>query len=398
MELPPTCMRVGGSDPAAAAVTEPNDKWQQNYSVNPLFERGINNINRSPNTLQEHRVQEKRRPGSGVFGVPPVGEGRPSSRSLRMYGSSGESSTPISMSTDPPQQQPEGTGRTPGRDRAASSTSGTILRLRTASSSIAESLNPVNVTRRTRAWCRTEGATGTFVVIVLCATIVGLLIIFVIHCTPLLEVLVRRPGVRKILKVDTRVSISIGVLGSILLLKILWSLMNITCRHSATQERVGTRVRQQKNSAWRVMRAWDLFEIYTTPGGRYFDVWEYTREVVESMLQLIAVVEYAYNGVGKDFLTGYLIIIALNAFGAFPLMLPKCAPSRWNNVAPENRATLERSVLLLDVVCDALCTSGGGVGVGVRGCVCVVGVGGVAGCGRRWHTTTHTHIHTHPAY
>ena len=156
-------------------------------------------------------------------------------------------------------------------------------------------------------------------------------------------------------QVDTPVSVAIGVLGSVLVARLAWALVAITCRHDVTHDQVGTRVRQQKNSAWRLIRIWDLFALYTTPGGRFFDVWEYARELVEFILQAIAVTEYANNGVGLDFLTGYTLIIWFNSFGVALLMLPTCAPSRWNH-APEKRATLERSVLLLDVVCDALCT------------------------------------------
>ena len=88
-------------------------------------------------------------------------------------------------------------------------------------------------------------------------------------------------------------------------------------------------------------------------------MWEFGRELLESLLQLIAVVEYADNGVDREFLIGYIMIIAVNSFAAILLMLPTLKARQWNAAVPETRATLERSVLLLDVVCDALCTSGG---------------------------------------
>jgi hypothetical protein len=357
MELSPMRTRVGGSDAAAAATEQSSDnKWEQ---VNPLAELGIKTTSKHPFSALE--LQEMcRRQGSTDFGEHGVGGEVGSSRSDSCMDPPPDSSLPQPLEEGITADGAIAAVRpSTGHTSRAPSSSVNILRLRAASSSIAESLNPVNITRRTRAWCRAEGKTGTFFVIVLCATIVGLFIVIVLHCTPILDMLQGRPGIRKMLKVDTRVSVAVGIIGSILMLKLASSLVAITCQHDATHERVGTQIRQQKRSAWRVMRAWDLFKLYTTPGGRYFDVWEYVREVFESVLQMIAVAEYAENGVGKDFLIGYTLIVAINSFGVILLMLPKLAPSRWNNVAPEKRATLERSVLLLDVVCDALCTSGG---------------------------------------
>jgi hypothetical protein len=161
------------------------------------------------------------------------------------------------------------------------------------------------------------------------------------------------------LKVEWPVSIAIGVICSGLMVRIVWSLKAITCGHSATHAQVGKRLRHEANSPWRLGRAWALFELYTTPGGRYFNVLEFVREAVEAVLQMSAVAEYANNGVGRVFLTVYVVIIWLNSFGVVLLMLPTLVGrnSRWStgNTSPQKRALLERGVLLLDVVCDALC-------------------------------------------
>ena len=128
--------------------------------------------------------------------------------------------------------------------------------------------------------------------------------------------------------------------------------------------------------------------MYTSPGGRFFDLWEFSREVFESILQILAVREYANNGnlgyltvvclmcttvlkynvsptlttpfpppgVDRAFLDIYVCVVGINALSAVALILPQCAPKRWNRMSRESRARRERVVLTLDVVCDALCT------------------------------------------
>ena len=140
-----------------------------------------------------------------------------------------------------------------------------------------------------------------------------------------------------------------------LLVRVVWTLVSITCRHSATHAAVGRRLREQSKSQWRVCRAWDLFELATGPGGRFFDVFEFGREVMETCLQILAVREYADNGVDRMFLDIYVAIIGLNSLSSIALVLPKCAPTRWSRMSPVDRASRERFVLILDVVCDALC-------------------------------------------
>ena len=316
-------------------------------TINPLFGIQATIPSKHPGALE---LQEFRRPAANSTEISDhrdsdgSGAGSPP-RSLQMYGSD-------DRCIDPALPQPPGTDR-----RTASTAAGrSILRLRSATSSLVESLDPVKNARRTQDWCRDEGFPGSMVVFILCMTIVGILINLVLHCTTIFSWVVGRPGARKMVKVGTEVSVAMGVIGCSLMVKLACALVAITCRHSATHKEVGTRVRQQKNSAWRFMRAYNMYELYMTPGGRFFDTWEFSRELVEFVLQTIAVVGYANNGVDREFLIGYTLIILLNSFGAVILMLPKIAPGRWDTAAPEKRATLERSVLLLDVVCDALCT------------------------------------------
>ena len=247
---------------------------------------------------------------------------------------------------DPPTRMPQS---------SASSTSA-ALRLRSFLSASAEALRPANNARRTRVWCKDEGGMGMMIIVTLCFSIINLLLLLVLHCTALFDKLQGRPGVRKMLLVTPAVVMAVGAVCSILLARVVWALISITCRHSATFTLVGQRLREQKHSRWRLVRAFDLYELYTSPGGRFFDLFEFAREVLETFLQILAVREYGDNGVDRAFLDIYVAIVGLNSLASIALMVPKCAPAHWGLQSPETRARRERLVLVMDVICDALCT------------------------------------------
>ena len=157
---------------------------------------------------------------------------------------------------------------------------------------------PTNTARHTRAWCRAEGFGGAVAVVILSALVVNLLVILVLHCTPLFDTLIRRPNVRGLLLISSGVSAVVGIMCSIMLARVVWVLVSITCRHGAVYDTVGRAFSGATGkSKWRIFRAWHLFELYTAAGGRYFDAFEFVREVFESCLQIVAVAEYADNGV-----------------------------------------------------------------------------------------------------
>ena len=222
-------------------------------------------------------------------------------------------------------------------------------------SASAQSLHPAKTARRVRVWCQVETGSGLIIILILCALIINLLVILVLHCTSIASTMLGRPGVRGMLLVSPTVVGAVGIMCGALLVRVVWTLVSITCRHSATHAAVGRRLREQSKSQWRVCRAWDLFELATRPGGRFFDVFEFGREVMETCLQILAVREYADNGVDRIFLDIYVAIIGLNSLSSIALVLPKCAPTRWSRLSPVDRASRERFVLILDVVCDALC-------------------------------------------
>ena len=223
-------------------------------------------------------------------------------------------------------------------------------------SASADSLNPVKQARRARAWCKVEGPLGGSTIVILCLLIVNLLVILVLHCTSIIDVLQGRPGIRGMLLIPSTVIVPVGAMCSFLLVRVVWALVSVTCRHTATHTDVARRMREQKYSEWKVGRAWNLYELYTSPGGRFFDVFEFSREILESCLQILAVREYANNGVDRFFLDFYVAIVGLNSLSAVTIILPKCAPVRWSRMSPASRATRERAVLTLDMICDALCT------------------------------------------
>ena len=268
---------------------------------------------------------------------------------------SGPPPTSVSEETQPDDGRMGGTTRSSSTVMAFLSTrsSSAVVSFLSAS---AQSLHPTYTARRAHEWCRIEGASGTTTIAILCALVINLVVILTLHCIPLLDWLQGRPGVREMVLVTPAVSLAVGIMCGVLLARVLWALVSITCRHGATHAAVGRRLRLQKKSEWRVVRAWDLFELLTSPGGRFFDVFEFVREIVESFLQILAVGEYAINGVDRAYLDFYVAIIGLNSLSSIVLIAPKCAPKRWGRLSPRNRARRERAVLLLDVVCDTLCT------------------------------------------
>ena len=210
--------------------------------------------------------------------------------------------------------------------------------------------------RRTREWCSYEGAWGVLVVFVLCLTIMNLLIIFALHSTSLFDKLQGRPGVRKILLITPTVACVVGIICIVLFLRIVWAVVFITCRHSHLHAKVGRQLQSLQDSQWRVFRAWQVFDNHTSPGGRFFDWWEFSREVVESSLQILAIREYADNGVDRTFLDLYVFVMFANSFSAIALMVPRCCSGKsggkYTTLAARGRR--ERLLLLLDAVCDTI--------------------------------------------
>eukprot|EP00947_MAST-08B_sp_MAST-8B-sp1_P004724 g4724.t1 len=110
-------------------------------------------------------------------------------------------------------------------------------------------------------------------------------------------------------------------------------------------------------SKWRIVRVMHLWDMYTEPGGHYFDLWEFAREFGETFLQILAVQEYADNGVHRIFLDVYIFVIFINSFSGIALMMPKLVLKQQRGGTGNTRKTLaegrrERVLLMLDVFCD----------------------------------------------
>ena len=232
-----------------------------------------------------------------------------------------------------------------------------------------------------RAWCTTQGLAGPFVIVCYSIIILNLVITILLHCTTLLDVVQGRPGTREMLLVTWEVSLVVAVVCGVLLAKAVWNLSAATCRHSATNVSAGKRF--QRRNKWRICRLYNLYRMYKSPGGVYFDTWEFFREVTEVVLQMVAVAGYAESGVDRLFLDLYVLVILVNTCSAIVMVLPRCgflcggdpgrrrsitgqgrnndetsygesklSESKIPNSSPRRRAQRERIVLTLDVVCD----------------------------------------------
>ena len=206
---------------------------------------------------------------------------------------------------------------------------------------------------RTREWCGYEGTWGLVAIVALCATVINLIAILALHCFPLFDTLQGRPGVRKMLLISAGQSWLVGIICVVLLFRVSWALVLTTCRHGRLHAYVRRRLTTQSYSGSRVCRAWQLAQRYTSPGGRFFDMFEFARELLETVLQIAAVREYADNGVDRNFLDAYVFFILLNSLSAIALMVPKLLGRRssWL-LSPTVRGRRERLLLTTDLICD----------------------------------------------
>jgi hypothetical protein len=122
---------------------------------------------------------------------------------------------------------------------------------------------------RTRAWCKTEGLLGAFIIVIYVIIIINLSLNLVLHCTPILSWFQGRPGVREMLLVDGSVASMVGLICTLLLAKAVWSLVLVTCRHGNTHASAANRL--QRSSKYRILRVWNLYQLLKSPGGRFFE-------------------------------------------------------------------------------------------------------------------------------
>ena len=167
-----------------------------------------------------------------------------------------------------------------GRLRTASSSASSFLSSFVSAS--AESLNPAHQARRAREWCQTEGCWGAAIIVTLSLMIINLLVIGVLHCTSILDWVQGRPGILRMLLVFPVVVVGVGVICSTLLLRVLWALVSVTCRHGATHAEVGKRLRDQRKSSWRLGRMWQLYEVRIKATTRQYPL--YSRICIEVMI------------------------------------------------------------------------------------------------------------------
>eukprot|EP00947_MAST-08B_sp_MAST-8B-sp1_P002375 g2375.t1 len=186
---------------------------------------------------------------------------------------------------------------------------------------------------------------------------VNCLIIVMTHCTPILDELQGRRGIREAIKVTAAVSVAVGIICAIMFLRVTRALILVTCRHRRIHDRMEHRLWGNKQSAWKVGRLWQLIMLQISSGGRWFDLWEFLREFAEAVLQMLALGDYANSGLDRVWLDAYVCVLLVNSFSAIVLALPKALPALFGNQAPETRARRERFVLGLDVICDTFYTT-----------------------------------------
>ena len=241
--------------------------------------------------------------------------------------------------------------------RGAAKSSSARLRVRVSGAASVLSLRSAGFLRRSVAWCRTEGFTGAAGAFILVVLQVNCFIIVMTHCTPILDELQGRRGIREAIKVTAAVSVAVGIICAIMFLRVTRALILVTCRHRRIHDRMEHRLWGNKQSAWKVGRLWQLIMLQISSGGRWFDLWEFLREFAEAVLQMLALGDYANSGLDRVWLDAYVCVLLVNSFSAIVLALPKALPALFGNQAPETRARRERFVLGLDVICDTFYTT-----------------------------------------
>ena len=195
-----------------------------------------------------------------------------------------------------------------------------------------------------RSWLREEGCAGVAVVVQLALVLIYMAVIFVLHETTLVDVLVDETDSLPYLGVTSGVQAVVGFGCVGILLRCIRQLYRVTCGIMRVQDRVVGRYNGTIRSRLRIFRAYHWQRSWVGVSGPHFANFTFAKEVVEITLQSVALYHASVNGVSKGFLQFHAFVIALNSISAVLISL---------------RVTSTRSqlVLLIDSGADFKCKS-----------------------------------------
>ena len=199
-------------------------------------------------------------------------------------------------------------------------------------------------------WC--TGGSVVALTVVLFQMLVLLPLMFVLHCTPLVDMLVDEMTVREMwLHITVPVQVVVAALSTYLFVFGSSVLVRITCRWRATvkQERFAREHLDRPSKC--VARLWWRYVSYwaSTRSPHFYRV-QLVYETIELATQTVAFHRYSQTGVGREFLVVYLAIIALNGFT--PVVMVWLLRRQAAHTDRQALGRWTRRLLLFDCCCD----------------------------------------------
>eukprot|EP00947_MAST-08B_sp_MAST-8B-sp1_P003237 g3237.t1 len=184
---------------------------------------------------------------------------------------------------------------------------------------------------------------------------VFLRVLLVIHATSVADILVGEEDALTYIGVSAGSKVAVGILVSILLLRLGYQMCNLTCRrHKLHKKAINLACAVPfANSNYVTMNDltgqllmlprifYLLLQRWLGATGPYFVFWLYFKEVAEITLQIIGLADETTSGVTKGFLQVHAITIAINSLTSLILIRPMTA------------RRVQQS-LLLDTLCDLI--------------------------------------------
>ena len=147
--------------------------------------------------------------------------------------------------------------------------------------------------------------------------VIYLVLVLLLHCTPLIDALAKVPDTREYVLVTPGVMAVVGLSCSLLLIKTLWALVRISCLRRRLTERAVTKKASRRKSRFWIIRAIDWVRMWVTnPDAPFFEIFEFSREVCELGLQMLAVQSYSEVGVSQGFLYVFVLVLSANGISA----------------------------------------------------------------------------------
>ena len=210
-------------------------------------------------------------------------------------------------------------------------------------------------------YCVGNTVTG---VALLCVAFIFEVVLFVLHCTPIMDAMVNEDNARPWVGVTPTVAMVAGLILSVAILEVLWAIGKLTLcwrgsvgRALSSLEKVPWQHVKEAKTTCRAL--WRCFFYLRRPGSAHYVQMLFVLEVKEMIVQALAVDQMSRAGIGRAALALYTSVILVN--GLAPVGM-RYIVSRINRMDGDGddirrRALASRWIarlLMFDATCDLL--------------------------------------------